>query len=36
MTGVHTALNVEKGMSLPKEKLIQMDITSHRRDADTE
>ena len=36
MTGVHTALNVEKGMSLLKEKLIQMDITSHRRDADPE
>ena len=36
MTGVHTALNVEKGMSLLKEKLFQMDITSHRRDADPE
>jgi Anti-anti-sigma regulatory factor (antagonist of anti-sigma factor) len=36
MTGVHTALNVEKGMDLLREKLFRMDVISPLPDADTE
>jgi rsbT antagonist protein RsbS len=36
MTGVHTALNVEKGMDLLREKLFRMDAISPFSDGDTE
>jgi len=36
MTGVHTALNVEKGMELLREKLLQSDTLSHTTDGNTQ